>query len=60
MDEKLKSFMTNIGILCETWTIVYHNFVKLGFDHKEAIVHTKEFMGSVMKDIGQNRGQTET
>lgn len=44
MNEKLNSFLTNLGVLCETWTIVYKNFVNQGMDAKEALAHTQSFM----------------
>lgn len=57
MQDGLKSFMTNLGILCETWVVVYNNFVKLGLDRKDAISHTKEFMSSMVNGVVQNGGK---
>lgn len=57
MQDGLKSFVTNIGILCETWVVVYNNFTKLGLDSKEALAHTKEFMSSVVNGVVQNGGK---
>ena len=48
MSEKLDSFMTNLGVLCETWTVVYKNFVSQGMDTKEALAHTQGFMQAFM------------
>ena len=57
MQDGLKSFMTNLGILCETWIVVYNNFTKLGLDNKDALAHTKEFMSSVVNGVVQNGGK---
>lgn len=44
MNEKVKNFIDNIGVLCETWLIAYNSFVQRGLDHKTALEHTKAFM----------------
>jgi hypothetical protein len=51
MENNIKNFMTNLGILCETWTIVYRSFVTQGLSHADAIVHTKEFMSVLVTNI---------
>ena len=56
MQDGLKSFMTNLGVLCETWMLVYNNFVSLGLNAKDALTHTKEFMSSVVGGIMKNGG----
>ena len=56
MNEKLNSFITNLGVLCETWSIVYKNFLALGMDAKEALVHTQSFMTTVISGLGNNDG----
>ena len=51
MQDGLKSFMTNLGVLCETWMIVYNNFLGLGLNAKDALNHTKEFMNSIVNGV---------
>lgn len=47
MNENLKQFIEGTGIMCETWIIMYNNFLKLGLTQKDALMHTREMM-SVM------------
>lgn len=54
MNEKLNSFITSLGVLCETWTLVYKNFVSQGMDVKEAMAHTQGFMAAFMAASTQN------
>ena len=56
MNDGLKSFMTNMGVLCESWVIVYKNFITLGMDPKEAIEHTQAFMTTIVAATTQNGG----
>ena len=44
MNDKLNSFITNLGVLCETWTIIYKNFISQGMNTKDAMLHTQGFM----------------
>ena len=44
MNKKVKSFIDNIGLLCETWTITYRQFRRQGLKKKEALNHTRGFM----------------
>lgn len=58
MNENLNAFMTNLGVLCETWTVVYKNFLNQGLEPKEALPHTQGFMtafinGAVSSDGGK-------
>ena len=57
--DKLKNFMANMGLMCETWTIVYKNFVSQGMDAKDAMVHTQAFMTVFMANAIQNNGGKE-
>lgn len=59
MSDKLKGFMNNMGLLCETWIIIYNNFVQRGFEHKDAVEHTKAFMSSFMEYTAKNGGGKE-
>lgn len=56
MNDSLKNFVNNIGILCETWALAYEKFTQLGYDNVSAIKHTKEFMAAFMAAAGQNNG----
>ena len=56
MNEKLNSFITNLGVLCETWSIVYKNFLAQGMGAKEALLHTQSFMTTFITGITNNDG----
>ena len=61
MNEKAQSFITNIGVLCETWTVAYKNFLAQGLDVKEALVHTQGFMTAFIAGTTQNnKGEEKT
>lgn len=57
--DKVKNFITGVGALCETWTIVYGTFVEKGMDAKEAMMHTREFMTAFMTSTMQSNGGKE-
>lgn len=48
MNDKLNTFITSLGVLCETWAIVYKNFLSQGMDTKDAMAHTQGFMTAFM------------
>lgn len=54
MNEKFKSFVNSIGIMCETWYLAYNKFIQLGCDHKTALEHTNEFMTAFFSWTSQN------
>ena len=54
MDDQLKSFINNLGVLCETWTVVYQSFLNQGLDHKDAMTHTQGFMTAFISSGSQN------
>lgn len=56
MNNNLQNFMNNLGILCEIWTLTYNKFIQLGFDHKAAMEHTKEFMAAFTEAALRNNG----
>lgn len=56
MNDKLNSFITSLGVLCETWTIVYKNFLGQGMDAKEALAHTQGFMTAFMAGVFNHDG----
>lgn len=56
MDDKLKNFITNIGVMCETWTVVYNNFIGQGLAPKDALMHTQGFMSAFIASTISNNG----
>lgn len=48
MNDGLKSFVNNVGVLCETWTLTYNIFLKQGMNAKDAMAHTQGFMSSLI------------
>ena len=59
MNDKLKNLITNIGILCEMWMVVYRGFAGQGMNQTESIMHTQAFMDTLMKNIIQLNGNKE-
>jgi hypothetical protein len=59
MNENLKNFVNNIGLLCETWAVTYNKFREMGFEHKFAMEHTKEFMAAFLAASQNNGGKNE-
>ena len=59
MTDKLKNFVNSMGVFCETWSIVYNNFIKQGLDHKTALEHTKAFMSAFMESALGYTGNTK-
>lgn len=59
MNDSFKSFMNNMGVLCETWIVTYNNFIQRGLDHKTALEHTKAFMASFMDYATKSNGGKE-
>lgn len=56
MNENVASFINNVGLLCETWVVVYNKFIQSGMDIKTALVHTKEFMAAFIEGAIQSNG----
>lgn len=50
MNENLQSFVNSIGLMCEIWYLTYKKFIELGFDHKRAMEHTRELMGTLLNN----------
>lgn len=59
MNDNFKNFVNNMGVLCETWTLTYRNFLSQGMDEKEAMVHTQGFMTSLIAATTQIGGGNE-
>lgn len=56
MNDGVNNFINNMGTLCETWIVVYNQFIAHGMDHKVALEHTQAFMTSFMNSINDNKG----
>lgn len=59
MNDKLKNFVTNIGLLCEVWTLVYRGFVSQGMDAKEALMHTEALTSTLIATLIQGNTNKE-
>ena len=57
--DKLKTFVANLGVMCETWTVVYNSFISQGMNAKDAMTHTQGFMSAFMASSMQNNGGKE-
>ena len=59
MNDKLNNFISNMGVLCETWLVTYNQFIAHGLEHKAAIEHTKSFMSTFIKSFNENKGSEQ-
>lgn len=59
MNNNLKNFVNNMGVLCETWTLTYNNFLSQGMDAKDAMMHTQGFMSAFIATAMQTSGGKE-
>ena len=57
--DKMKNFITGVGALCETWTIVYQTFIEEGMNAKDAMMHTQGFMTAFITSTLQTNGGKE-
>lgn len=55
MNNDLSKFVSNMGILCETWLVVYNQFISHSMEHKVALEHTQAFMKSFMGSVNDNK-----
>lgn len=60
MNDNLKNFINNIGIMCETWAVTYQKFREMGFEHSFAMEHTKEFMTALIAAVTNGGGVNGT
>lgn len=51
MNNGLKSFIDNVGILCEVWTMTYDKFISQGLNTKDALTHTQAFMKTFIDSV---------
>lgn len=56
MNEQLKEFIRGVGVLVEMWVIVYDRFRQQKYDEKEALIHTKAFMETVIRTNNHTEG----
>ena len=49
MNEKTLKFITSIGVMTETWTVIYQAFLSRGMSQEEAIIHTKGLYETIFK-----------
>ena len=57
MNENLKQFIKDIGVLCEMWMIIYNSFLKQGLGEKDALMHTQAFLTATMNsNMGKQNG----
>lgn len=52
MNEELKNFIGNMGVLCELWTVIFTSFCNQGMTHDEALSHTGAFMKTMLGYAG--------
>lgn len=49
MNEKTLKFITSIGVMTETWMVIYQAFLSRGMSQEEAIIHTKGLYEIIFK-----------
>lgn len=49
MNEKTLKFITSIGVMTETWMIIYQAFLSRGMSQEEAMTHTKGLYETIFK-----------
>lgn len=59
MNDNLQNFINNMGVLCETWTLTYKNFLSQGMDVKDAMMHTQGFMTALISATTKTTGGKE-
>ena len=59
MNNNLKSFIDNVGLLCEVWLLTYNKFISQGLNQKDALTHTQGFMTTFI-DSMMNYGGGKT
>ena len=50
--DKMKEFLTGVGLMTELWMITYNGFRKQGLPEREALEHTKAFMAMTVELMG--------
>lgn len=62
MNNQLKNFIRDIGVLTEMWTVIYQGFIDQGYSKADALVHTREFNAAIliatMNNTNKNKEET--
>lgn len=56
--DKMKEFLTAVGLATELWLVTYNGFKKQGLTEQDALAHTKAFMSMTM-ELMLNRPQED-
>ena len=56
MNDGLKKFINDLGVLCEQWLVVYNHFTSRGLDEKTALMHTREFTAALIAGTQMGKG----
>lgn len=57
-DEQVKTFLDAMGALTELWYTTYQNFVRLGLQPAEALIHTQAMISTLL-NTNSRRGEEE-
>ena len=49
MNEKTLEFIKSIGVMTETWMVIYQAFLSRGMSQEEAVMHTKGLYETIFK-----------
>lgn len=49
MNEKTLEFIKSIGVMTETWMVIYQAFLSRGMSQDEAMMHTKGLYETIFK-----------
>lgn len=49
--DKMKEFLTGVGLMTELWMITYNGFKKQGLTDQDALAHTKAFMSMTIESM---------
>lgn len=49
--DKMKEFLTGVGLMTELWMITYNGFKKQGLPDQDALAHTKAFMAMTIESM---------
>lgn len=49
MNEKTIEFINSIGVMTETWMVIYQAFLSRGISQDEAMMHTKGLYETIFK-----------
>lgn len=49
--DRMKDFLTGVGLMTEIWMVTYNGFKKQGLTDQDALAHTKAFMTMAMESM---------